>query len=190
MANVFFTSDPHFGHPFVAGLRGFDSVAAHDTALFERWAAVVRPADQVWVLGDLALSKLTEALVITAGLPGEKHLILGNHDKAHPVNRDSHKWQRRYLEVFASVQTMARRKIQGKSVMLSHFPYDGDHTVEQRYLQYRLRDEGEWLLHGHTHSALRYDGGRQIHVGLDAWDLTPIPLEVIEKIIMESEPVR
>jgi calcineurin-like phosphoesterase family protein len=58
-----------------------------------------------------------------------------------------------------------------------------------------------WLLHGHTHSrektgpsrlpVVTFGGGpswpgRQVHVGLDAWDLRPVPLHVIEQVFMAS----
>jgi len=119
---------------------------------------------------------------LIAELPGTKHLIAGNHDRCHPMHRDAHNWQRRYLEVFDSVQSFARRRIAGRQVMLSHFPFSGDHTFEDRYTQYRLRDEGAWLLHGHTHSMSKGEG-RQIHVGADAWGMAPVSLEVIEKMV-------
>lgn len=48
--------------------------------------------------------------------------------------------------------------------------------------QYRLRDEGRWLLHGHTHQPERIRG-REIHVGLDAWDLAPVNEGTIAKLI-------
>lgn len=181
--SVWFTSDLHFGHRLVAGLRGFDSVEDHDSAIMENWHRVVRDDDQVWVLGDLACSSPAQALNIVKSLPGTKHLIAGNHDNCHPMHRDSHKWQARYLEAFASVQPFARRRIDGQSVLLSHFPYSKDRH-EARYMQYRLRDEGAWLLHGHTHGPERREG-REIHVGVDAWDLSPVPSHVIEAIVRD-----
>lgn len=180
--SVLFTSDPHFGHRLVAGHRGFgEDVPAHDIALCDNWRRVVRPDDDVWVLGDIAVSHPARALEIVSELPGRKHLISGNHDACHPMHRNSHKWLGRYLEVFASVQPFARRRINGEDVLLSHFPYDKDRH-EVRYTQYRLRNEGKWLLHGHTHEPERQEG-REIHVGVDAWDLTPVRLEVVTDLM-------
>ncbi|ADX31992.1 hypothetical protein TPA2_gp78 [Tsukamurella phage TPA2] len=92
------------------------------------------------------------------------------------MHRDSWKWQRRYLEVFESVQPFARHRFvvddQRREVLLSHFPYQdgGDHTEYERYQQYRLPSRGRFLLHGHTHSPLAHvRNSRQIHVGWDAW---------------------
>lgn len=180
---VWFTSDLHFGHRLVAGHRGYEDPVEHDMAVRANWNDVVRPQDQVWVLGDLTLSNPTRALNLVATLPGVKHFICGNHDPCHPMHRDSHKWQRRYMEVFDSVQPFARRKIAGQAVLLSHFPYSKDRH-EARYMQYRLRDEGEWLIHGHTHGPERREG-REIHVGLDAWDLRPVHISTIERLMSE-----
>src|SRR5437762_12320090 len=117
--SVWFTSDLHFGHRLVAGIRGFDSTDEHDEHLMSEWRKRVKPDDQVWVLGDLACSSPTHALELIQWLPGTKHLISGNHDNCHPMHRDSHKWQPKYLAAFASVQPFARRRIDGREILLS-----------------------------------------------------------------------
>jgi len=188
---IFFTSDLHIGHQRVAGLRGFETTGEHDAALAERWDTLVNPhhdrPDQVWVLGDISSGGTraeTEALAWIMQRPGIKHLITGNHDNCHPMRRESHRFQRKFLGVFESVQPFAVRKIRGQYVKLSHFPYagSGDHTEEERFAEWRLPDTGNILLHGHIHSAER-QRGREIHVGVDAWGLTPVPLETIEEMI-------
>lgn len=184
--SVLYVADLHFGHRLVAGHRGFSTVEAHDTALVENWCRVVHPEDHIWVLGDIAVSSPTHALSLLASLPGIKHLVWGNHDKGHPMHRDAWKSHQHYLEVFRSVQMAARRRILGKNVLLSHFPYHTDRG-EVRYPQWRLRDEGEWLLHGHTHSSQRRTSLIEIHVGLDAWDLTPVTQAQIEKEMNEGD---
>ncbi|AYN58547.1 phosphoesterase [Arthrobacter phage Liebe] len=193
MANVFFTSDLHLGHALVAGLRGFDDVADHDAAIAENWRRVVGPKDIVWVLGDLAASSPSRALDLIRSLPGEKHLVLGNHDPAHPMHRDAYRRQWPYLAgnggAFQSVAASARRRIQGQEVLLSHFPYDRDRG-ETRYAQWRLPDLGVPLLHGHTHGTERLSRSArstpEIHVGVDAWDLAPVPLETVAGLLAEA----
>lgn len=205
---TFFTSDLHFGHPFVAHLRGFGEsketadTAAHDNTLIEKWVKTIHNYDTIWVLGDLVghHNHYNDALTLFATLPGRKHLITGNHDVVSPIHRNSHKYQREYLDVFESVQPFARIKIplsraDGSTdvhhLLMSHFPYrgvDDDHTTESRYTQYRLPDEGNPLLHGHTHNAtqtIHYSdaGTAQIHVGVDAWDMTPVPAQKIGELL-------
>ncbi|MBF6353308.1 metallophosphoesterase [Nocardia higoensis] len=190
MGEIWFTSDLHVGHRLCARLRGFgEDTEAHDRALAQRWDAVVRPDDQVWVLGDISIGSGAaerRALAWIAHRPGVKHLVAGNHDPCHPLHSRSHLAQRRFLGVFESVQSAATRKIAGDRVTLSHFPYrddpDGDHSAELRHNEWRPVDTGGWLLHGHTHSDVQ-QRGRQLHVGVDAHGLAPVALGWIEERI-------
>lgn len=193
MTQNLFTSDLHLGHDSVARLRGFDDATEQDAEIAKRWRSVVRSEDSVWILGDLSLEKPELWVDYMGALPGRKHLILGNHDKAHPLFRNSHTQQAKYFRMFESVQTAARKYLHVRGerleVLLSHFPYKGDHDgadVLDRHNQWRLRDEGLWLLHGHTHSKRRHTMWRQMHVGLDAWDLTPVSAARLEIEISQA----
>lgn len=181
---IWFTADLHIGHRLVAGLRGFgDDTAAHDAELARRWDRLVKPDDQVFVLGDLAVGRgLNDPLLWVAARPGIKHLVFGNHDPGHPMHSGAHKVQQDYLSVFRSAQQSGVRPIAGQRVLLSHFPYQADHTDDVRYPEWRFPDTGQWLIHGHTHSDRKVDG-RQIHVGLDAHGLAPVPLRWVDQVI-------
>jgi calcineurin-like phosphoesterase family protein len=207
--SVFFTSDLHLFHKFVAKLRMYRAfpgiplpsnidhvVKWHNDILAQNWDATVGKDDVVWVIGDLALtstkSGMASVLDWIADRPGRKHLVPGNHDPVHSMHSDSHKWQKEYLRhAFDSVQLAARRKItlsngEHRNVLLSHMPYTGDRDYEDRDVQWRLRDEGDWLLHGHLHShpnPLHTIGTRQIDVGVDAWNLTPVALDTLAGMI-------
>lgn len=176
---VYFTSDLHLGHGFVAALRGFETAENHDEALALNWAATVRKKDDiVWVLGDVTLNRFSRRACWFEGLPGRKRLILGNHDRAHPMHRDAHNHLAEYLGVFEYVSTAGRARIAGQDVLLSHFPYDADRGDEVRGAQWRLPDFGQPLVHGHLHVPERHSqsalGTAQLHVGLDAWSLAPV----------------
>lgn len=189
--NVWFTSDTHFKHRAMIerGWRPrFSSLEEMDQTMIENWNAVVRPNDIVWHLGDVGMGTANGFLpYFKFRLNGTKHLIAGNHDKPWSGNRDAHSHLPRWLDgAFASVQTFAKRHVGGKTVMLSHFPYAGDHVGEDRYNQFRLRDEGPWLIHGHVHGAWRVKG-RMINVGVDVWNFRPVPLSEIERIIHSAD---
>ena len=49
-------------------------------------------------------------------------------------------------------------------------------------MQWRPDDTGGWLLHGHIHENWR-QRDRQINVGVDAWDFTPVSEEQIAALI-------
>lgn len=200
--SVFFTSDLHLFHRAVAYDRRYggwpadkadvteDDVAWHNDLLAEKWDAVVRRDDVVWVLGDLIASSqsLTKALLWIAERPGRKHFVWGNHDPGHPMHSDSQKFDGRYRGAFESVGMMRKRRIFGQEVFLCHFPYDDVATSspEGRFEQFRLPNLGKPIIHGHTHSKERVTdvgGTRQIHVGPDAWDMAPVPLEAVVEML-------
>lgn len=187
MNATFYTADPHAGHPLVMGLRGYHSLDEYHLALQLRWNAVVSPEDDVWVNGDAALGDRERTLRFFDRLHGTKHLVSGNHDHCWGAYKNSWTHQALYLRHFASVQDFAVHRFGGRQVLLSHFPYAGDHTAEDRYSQFRLRSEGTWLLHGHTHSPERQTSAREIHVGLDAWDLAPASQDAILAIMAAQE---
>ena len=183
---TFFTSDLHVGHRLVSDMRGFTTPDDHDAVLAQRWDIAINQNDVVWVLGDISGggrgSQLT-ALDWLKQRPGKKHLVSGNHDTVHPMHSTAHTLLPDYLEVFKTVQSAARRQIARQTCLLSHFPYAADTLADRRdFSQWQLPDRGCWLLHGHIHRDVR-QVGQQIHVGLDAWGLTPVLLDTIANML-------
>lgn len=184
----YWTSDLHLGHERICKLaeRPFASVEEMNTELVRRWNDTVGPDDDVIVLGDLAMGRFAETLELVAMLNGRKLLVPGNHDRVHPVYNDrrAHKrlvWSRMYFE--AGVQILPCHiavRLEGRLVHACHFPYDEDDLGRTEYDEYRPKDEGHWLLHGHTHGRGQPRGlrnpvhGRQVDVGVDLWDFRPI----------------
>lgn len=197
---VFYTSDPHWGHRYVARLRGFDG--DHGPYLHDRWLAEVyaeafKPGDVVWWLGDLTMRLApvdAAAATIATRADADHRLIYGNHDAGHPMHREAHRHQRAYYG-FKLAAPFAKRKLpKVGQVHLSHFPYDGggDHTETERYGQWRLRDLGVPLIHGHTHGTEIVSrtpaGTLQIHVGIDAWH-RPVAEHEIVDLIQQNDGV-
>lgn len=186
MTGTWFTADTHFRHGRVAELRGFASREEHDAEVIARWNKTVGPEDQVWLLGDVGMGEPHEYLPLVGQLNGVIHLIAGNHDPVWPGHQKAHTHQRSWLQHFASVQAFARRRLNGRDVLLSHFPYSGDHTAETRYPDYRLRDMGKPLIHGHVHGEWKVNG-RQVNVGLEMWDMRPVSIDVLAKLVGELD---
>lgn len=167
----YFTADLHLQHPKLASVRGFSSVAAHDSAVMSALYELDPDADTLWVLGDICAGG-TESMHIAleqlATLRVPMHLVVGNHDPVHPMYRGSQKHFSDYALVFQSAQQMARTKVSGEGVLLSHFPYLGtpDRYSRKQFDQYQLPDLGQWLIHGHTHSDQQRSGKRSICVSL------------------------
>jgi calcineurin-like phosphoesterase family protein len=188
MSRVFFTSDPHFGHANVIKYcsRPFTDVQHMNEMMVVRWNEIVRPEDTVYVLGDFSLGK-NWVREITPRLMGTKHLIAGNHDWCHPVHAKKpekiEKFTKLYLESgFASVKLEDIIEVEGRRIRLHHMPYQGDHTPDERYHEWRPKDDGLWLFHGHVHDLWRFKG-RQINVGVDQWDFRPVGLETLMEAV-------
>lgn len=175
MGTLWVSSDTHCGHKTrMPDFRGFDSIEEHDDVIQQRWNKKVKKNDTVIHFGDVGCGcKDTYTLDWVRRLNGEIHLIAGNHDSVWPGHRDAHKHQRKWLEVFASVQAYGRRRIARQNILMAHLPYVGDHTPEVRYPEFRLPNTGMLLLHGHVHDKW-LTNGNQINVGLDVWGLQPV----------------
>lgn len=193
MSTNYFIADLHLRHDKLAKLRGFNSIEEHDKTVLDALRSV-DTRSPIWILGDIcsgsggstreALDKL-HRIKFCRSAP--MHLITGNHDLAWPGHRDSHKWQRGFMEVFDSVQPFARRKMRGRDVMLSHLPYSGDHSATDRHSAYRLRDLMMPVIHGHTHGTEKLSisslmGNRQVCVSWEAWE-RPVAQHEIEELI-------
>lgn len=187
------TSDTHFGHARINELAGrpFASAEEMNRTLIDRWNDAVRPGDEVWHLGDVALGTIAETLPLAARLHGRKRLVIGNHDRIFAANRagDRERFRPRYEALFElgcadSATTDVHTPRGPVTVNVSHFPYDGDSQEEERFRELRLPDDGTPLIHGHIHAKERYTlsrrGTPQLHVGVDAWDFRPVPESEIE----------
>jgi calcineurin-like phosphoesterase family protein len=161
--------------------------------LVHNWNALVRPDDTVYHLGDVALGPIEDSLKYIARLNGHKVLVVGNHDRPFPPMQKGNMdkvatWTDKYRTAgFESVLTNPGFVEAGYHFRLSHFPYDGDHTREDRYTEFRQADNGVPLIHGHTHLDSRFSlsakGTPQIHVGVDAWDFAPVSLQAVIDIL-------
>lgn len=185
----FYTADPHFGHKNIITHcdRPFSNVEEMNEALVDNWNSVVGPDDEVWLLGDVAMS--TTALPIINRLHGIIYLVPGNHDRCHVMHcKTPDKWERAchaYEQVGITVMGSRRSRktrIGDHLVLMNHFPYDFDPHTRPQYKPFYPKDEGAWLLHGHIHGKVA-QRGRQIDVGVDAWDFTPVSEDQIAELI-------
>jgi calcineurin-like phosphoesterase family protein len=158
---VLFTSDTHFGDPRALRIdrRPFSSLAEHDAALVQRWNDAVSPDDEVWHLGDFALSPTPERVQqLIDSLNGSKHLIIGNNDG--PATIAARGW--------ASVQHYAELTLDGTRLVMCHYPFRTWNRMGTGVLDF----------HGHSHGKLK-PLPRQFDVGVDVFDYRPVGLATI-----------
>lgn len=163
MAEVFITSDTHFGHELILKLenRPFVDTNIMDSELIKNWNSVVTPNDTVFHLGDVSFRNKEKTTEIISSLNGKKILICGNHD----ISR-SNKW---WLDVgFSEVY---RYPIVYKDFyILSHKPpaYYNDATAY-------------FYIFGHVHSSEMYRTitKQTACVCTERWGYTPVNINKI-----------
>lgn len=158
----YFTSDLHIGHrniityaerPFLRADGQPDTDAMRQT-LRANIQSVVRPGDELYILGDVALNAQIGAEFIRS-LPGQKFLVWGNHD---PHRKDKPK-RDLYKSLFVRTGDIMETKLKdGTKAVMCHYPM----------LRWNHSHHGSVMLHGHSHGDLRYPYPmRIIDVGVD-----------------------
>lgn len=200
-------SDLHFGHhniidfcnrPFYKKVlqkiadrqveAEIPDVDAMNQTLIDNWNNRVDHGDEVWVVGDFAMGRKESTVPLARHLHGEKILIPGNHDAVHKMHPKWRRFVKLYEDAgFTILDGQVQTEIDGTEVLVCHFPYaNGDVPRHRdRYNGLHPDDEGGWLIHGHTHSSEKVRG-KQIHVGVDAWDLRPASEDEIAQIIRSA----
>ena len=183
MSEVWFTSDTHFGHARIAefcpqrvetfSMKGPNDIQKMNEMMVKAWNEQVAPDDEVIHLGDLAMGQIETSLSYVSRLNGRITLVLGNHDRPHPIMSKSPEKRARWHEAYtdAGIDRLVMDwhwDFDGIPVTLSHFPYTGDHDDQDRYTEWRPVDHGRVLVHGHVHDMWQRNG-RMINVGMDAW---------------------
>jgi len=116
--------------------------------LITNWNAVVKPTDEVWHLGDFALTGRDEMAGIFNQLNGKINLILGNHDRSQ--------WG--MAEVGFGIVT---HEAVLNGTYLTHDPIEA-------------RARSKPALVGHVHEKWKVKFGC-VNVGVDQWDYRPVP---------------
>jgi calcineurin-like phosphoesterase family protein len=159
---IFFTADTHFGHDNIRRYcdRPYASIEEMDEDLIARWNAAVGSKDEVWHLGDFAMCCDPEhAQRILKRLNGNKHLIVGNHDKIGAA-----------LEGWGSIHTFKDLNAGlGQRVFLFHYALR----------VWPASEIGSINLYGHTHGDIP-DTWNGCDVGVDCWNYRPINIEAIK----------
>lgn len=152
----YYISDLHLFHSNVTkegtnfDRRDFETLDEMHDLIKENWNKTVTNADHVYILGDLTWKENDDAIALISTLKGNKHLVLGNHDRAK---------DQRYKQLFVEICNYKEIKdtINGKEyhVVLSHFP------IAFWNHQHHYKRDGEeqrvWAiqLYGHLHNSIK-----------------------------------
>lgn len=139
--------------------------------------SVVKKDDVLYLLGDFSFWPKDNNVQIIKEINCPVVLIRGNHDHSKRIKGVG------FADVYDELDITVGKHL----VTLSHYPFRGDHTAVERYLDKRPKDVGQWLLHGHTHSLNRINRPeRMIHVGVDAFQYAPVSEIDIIRLIDEN----
>lgn len=169
---IWVTSDLHFNHinilKYEPESRPFASVEEMNEVLIARWNSVVKPADTVYVLGDLAMGKLEDSRECIKRLNGKIILIRGNHDTKSRLAM--------YQELGIEVHDIYYLPYKGRWFIMCHFP-----IASEEFIKMVIQDNSEVVnLYGHVHhNAEKGYANGTYHVGVDTNDLTPVSLQQI-----------
>lgn len=186
-----FTSDLHIGHRNIIEYceRPWEDVPAMNEGLVANWNSVVSDDDEVFVIGDLALGRITDSMEVASRLRGKKYLIPGNHDRCWDGHRHKPRQGDLNLYINAGFTILPSRQIitlADQDVLLCHFPYDNDDRHGLRYTEFYPENQGMWLIHGHIHNGHWRVRDKQINVGVDEWHYAPISEHLLASIIREK----
>lgn len=169
---IFFTSDLHFYHEKIIHHcnRPFQDAQVMNEKIINNWNSVVRPEDDVFILGDVTMKGPEKAFAVLSRLAGNKFLIKGNHD----YFLDDKEWQQ-YAWVFRWVKDYHELVWKNQKFILFHYPI----TEWDDYFK------GSIHLHGHQHNQKVYNHQqreaklRRYDVGVDANEYYPVSIHTI-----------
>lgn len=151
---IYFTGDTHFNHTNIIKYCGrpFADTEDMNEFMIKQWNNIVKPADDVYHVGDFGFGPLEKLTGILRRLNGKKHLCLGSHDKQI--------WalQEHFVEI--------KQILEVENFILCHYAM----RVWPR------SHYNSWHLYGHSHGKLEGQG-KSFDVGVDCWCYTPLSLE-------------
>lgn len=168
MSNIWFSSDLHFNHnkEFIYKERGFSSMEEMNESIIARFNSLVKPDDELYLLGDLAMGDIDLAKDYIKALNGHLHIILGNHDSARRIEF--------YKELTNDITYANMLKKKKRFFYLSHYPTETANLESDPHA-------AVINLFGHTHQKTNFyeDKPYIYHVGVDSHNCYPVALEQI-----------
>ena len=165
---IYFISDFHLFHKNIIeyAKRPFKDVVEMNSHILKQWNSIVTPEDDVMFLGDFLFYKEDYCKEILDKFNGNKHLIIGNHDRKKVVQCES--WS------YTGNSCSFEHSETGHLICLQHRPF-----VNQEF------DPKKILIHGHTHGYHGLINNNQIDVSCEAINYTPISIDDIIKLWMK-----
>lgn len=169
MENVWFTADLHFMHKSILEhcpnridelKKHYTSdditLKMHDDFFINLWNITVNKKDRVYVLGDFSFGNSEETRKILSKLNGEKHLILGNHDKSSEKLTS-------YFKSISQIKEVRFKKEnynfldEDLKIICCHYPM----------VSWKDLNEGACHIHGHCHGRIDWMNDLSLEMRVD-----------------------
>lgn len=171
---IWFTSDPHYYHAKVIqySRRPFKTVEEMNETLIANCNSKVKSGDTLYCLGDFGFADQDKLKIIVHRLNGDKHLILGNHD--------------RYKKMFGigwnSIQQYLEIKVPDENPLSGFAGFQHIALFHYSLRVWNKSHYGAWQAYGHSHGTL-YDDPNLLStdVGVDPCNFFPISYEELKE---------
>lgn len=184
----YYISDLHFGHKNCLAYdnRKFKDIETHDQFIMDKWNQTVNIDDDVYILGDVSWHNVTKTIDILNNLNGNKHLIIGNHDKKFLRNKD---FRDQFVEV-ADYKEIVLDDREKNGIVLCHYPIPcfNHHYYGWYHLYGHVHNSFEWGMMEHDKylmSELYNVPCRMYNVGAMLWYMNYTP-KTLDQIAISS----
>lgn len=162
MSNEFFTSDTHFNHAKIIEYcnRPFISAEEMNEGLVKNWNEVVSKKDTIWHLGDVTWNHFD-----INRLNGTKYLVLGNHDSLSQIEG--------FFKQIYPYHELKGILPKNRAIALFHYPIES----------WNGKFHGSMHMHGHSHGTIDNIGLMRFDMGVDCWDMRPVPIESVLALV-------
>lgn len=144
---IFYIADLHLYSQSVIPKSGrpFTNTKDMTETILQNWRNTVSSSDKVYVIGDVCKYNLPDGRLqqIFRSLPGEKHLILGNHDAMY-------RYKNAFFRCFNTVKKYDKIIDDGRYVVLFHYPmeaWDGMHYQDSYHIHGHVHGKDENLMY-------------------------------------------
>jgi calcineurin-like phosphoesterase family protein len=168
---VFFTSDLHLGHGNINKLcnRPFNTLESMNEILIENWYNTVSVHDLVIITGDLIWggAQLWERFL--QELPGQKILIIGNHDLKCKLEKVEH--------YFLAIREQVEFKIGDDRLFACHYPIP----------DFPGRYHGVKHIYGHIHEKdFKYATPQHYNLSVERNGYCPISYKLLQMLFAKQ----
>ena len=147
-------SDTHFFHDNIVRYAG--RPVNHNHLMEDAWKQMVGEKDKIVHLGDVAFGNKESLALLGPTLPGDKYLVLGNHDR---------RGKKFYNDIGFTIIEPFVMMYRGYDVAFSHEPLF-DYTRGTKSLN----------VHGHIHQR-EMDDPKYINASVELTDYKPVQIE-------------